>query len=228
LTTLPHGTASDQPPLLYESAQRNSQKHHDELLKRSGGGENPYLIHQQLGELMTKAATVVRDNKTLDDAYAQVAELAERANRCSLSDTGNWTNQNIVFTKALLDMFPLAKTIIRGARMRDECRGAHYKPEFEFTGVDADDPGERRRQAEAWCDRFEENNRRWLKTTLAVWKNHEPAISYEEVDTQSIPPRPRLYGLVGGQVIEEVWKQRQAGAERMDSPSSLSEHRTPS
>ena len=35
-------------------------------------------------------------------------------------------------------------------------------------------------------------------------------MTYEDVDTSLIPPRPRLYGLVGAEVIEEVWKQRQA------------------
>ena len=47
--------------------------------------------------------------------------------------------------------------------MRDECRGAHYKPEFAMPEITAAEPAERRRQAEAWCDRFEENNRKWLK-----------------------------------------------------------------
>ena len=77
------------------------------------------------------------------------------------------------------------------------------------------DPAERRRQAEAWCDRFEENNRKWLKTTIATLApDGEPQLSYEDVDTSLIPPRPRLYGLVGGEVIEEVWKEareRQSG-----------------
>jgi phage-related protein len=31
------------------------------------------------------------------------------------------------------------------------------------------EPAERRRQANQWCDRFEENNRKWLKSTIAVW-----------------------------------------------------------
>ena len=35
-------------------------------------------------------------------------------------------------------------------------------------------------------------------------------LTYEDVDTSLIPPRPRLYGLVGAEVIEEVWKERQA------------------
>ena len=37
----------------------------------------------------------------------------------------------------------------------------------------------------------------------------EPEITYEDVDTSLMPPRPRLYGLVGGEMIEEVWKERQ-------------------
>jgi succinate dehydrogenase / fumarate reductase flavoprotein subunit len=194
---------------LFEHARRRHQADHDRLLSRPGGKENPYLIHRELGDVMTRAATVVRDNDKLDEAYAKVAQLAERAQRCSLSDTGNWTNQNIVFAKALQDMFPLAIAILKGARLRDECRGAHYKPEFAMPGIQADDARHRRRLAEEWCDRFEENNRRWLKSTIAQWHvDQEPQIHYEEVDTSLIPPRPRLYGLLGAEVIEQVWEER--------------------
>ena len=67
-------------------------------------------------------------------------------------------------------------------------------------------------QAEQWCDRFESNNRRWLKSTIAVWqdKHEDVELTYEDVDTSLIPPRPRLYGLVGAEVIEQVWKERAA------------------
>src|ERR1051326_779635 len=57
------GAAVDQPASLYESARKREQEVHDKLLTRSSGGENPYTIHQELGEVMTKAATVVRFNK---------------------------------------------------------------------------------------------------------------------------------------------------------------------
>jgi len=117
----------------------------------------------------------------------------------------------VVFTKALQDMFPIAKAILKGALARDECRGAHYKPAFDMPGVESEDPAERRRLAEAWCDAFDEKNRKWLKTTLATADaDGEPQLSYEEVDTSLIEPRPRLYGLVGAEVIEEVWKDRVA------------------
>jgi succinate dehydrogenase / fumarate reductase flavoprotein subunit len=197
------------------SARDKAQADHDALLGRPGGNENPYLLHQELGDVMTRAATVVRQNKQLEEAYDAVCKLEARTGRSSLSDTGQWTNQNVVFTKALRDMFPIAKAILKGALARDESRGAHYKPDFTMPGITADDPAERRRQAEAWCDAFDAKNRKWLKTTIATFNSTngntsaEPQLSYEDVDTGLIPPRPRLYGLVGAEVIEEVWKSRQ-------------------
>jgi succinate dehydrogenase / fumarate reductase flavoprotein subunit len=202
--------ASELPSSLFDGARKQHQSRHDALLKRTGGGENPYLIHQELGDVMTKAATVVRRNDQLTAAMATVSELYERAKRCSLSDTGQWTNQNVVFTKALLDMFPLALTILKGALQRDECRGAHYKPDFAFGSLTSTEPAERRRQAEAWCDRFDANNAKWLKSTIAQWTGDEVEITYEDVDTSLITPRPRLYGLVGAEEIEKVFNERQA------------------
>lgn len=202
--------ASELPSSLFDQAKKQHQSRHDALLKRSGGGENPYLIHQELGDVMTKSATVVRRNDQLTEALGKVHELYSRAKKCSLSDTGNWTNQNVVFTKALLDMFPLALAILKGALQRDECRGAHFKPAFAFGALTATEPAARRQEAEQWCDRFEANNAKWLKSTIAQWSGDDVELTYEDVDTTLIPPRPRLYGLVGAEDIEKVWNERAA------------------
>ncbi len=194
---------------LLDSARQQHQQQHDDLLARRGGNENPYVMHQELGQIMTKAATVVRRNDQLAEAYDKICELHERSRFVGLSDTGNWTNQNVVFTKSLIDMFPLAKTIVKGALLRDECRGAHYKPEFAFPSLTSTTDEGRRAEAELWCDRFQENNNKWLKSTIARYDGVHPQISYEDVDVSLIPPRPRLYGLVGGEVIEKVWRERQ-------------------
>ncbi|HBB73927.1 MAG TPA: succinate dehydrogenase flavoprotein subunit, partial [Planctomycetaceae bacterium] len=197
---------------LFDAAVRREEERHRALLGRTAGVENPYDLHQQLGVLMTRAATVVRRNDQLESAYGQVCDLEDRWRRCAVSDTGNWTNQNVVFTKALGDMFPLAKLILKGALLRDECRGAHFKPDCAMPGIVESDPSAARVEAERWCDRFEENTRKWLKSTIAECRpDGSPAITYQDVDTSLIPPRPRLYGLVGADVIEEVWKERQAG-----------------
>ncbi|MEL6110335.1 MAG: succinate dehydrogenase flavoprotein subunit [Planctomycetota bacterium] len=201
----------DVKPALLESAVKQQQERHDELLTGNpGSDENPYLIHQELGDLMTRAATVVRRNDQLDDSIGKVNELHERAMKVSLSDGGGWSNQNVIFAKSLQDMFPIAKCILNGARQRDECRGAHFKPDFEKPSLTAEDPAERRKQAEEWCDAFEANNEKYLKSTVAEYDHGsmQPKLDYEDVDTSLIPPRPRLYGLVGADIIEEVWQER--------------------
>ena len=78
-----------------------------------------------------------------------------------------------------------------------------------FKPLKSTDDTERRKEAEKWCDQFEANNEKWLKSTIAEYDGEHPQISYEEVDVSLIPPRPRLYGLVGAEVIEQVWKERQ-------------------
>ena len=129
---------------------------------------------------------------------------------CRLSDTGSWTNQNVIFTKAVQDMFPVAKCILKGALQRDESRGAHYKPAFSMPSLAATDPNSKRAEAQRWCDIFDANNKKFLKSTICTWNGIEPVINYEDVDTRLLPPRPRLYGLVGAEVIEQVWKERSA------------------
>ena len=198
---------------LFNAAVKRQEDRHQAILSRPAGESNPYDIHGKLGDVMTRAATVVRRNDQLSQAYDEVCRLEDLWRHCSLSDTGNWTNQNVVFTKSLGDMFPIAKLILKGALLRDECRGAHYKPEFAMPGIAATEPAEQRAEAEQWCDRFEANTRKWLKSTIGTHgADGHPVITYEDVDTTLIPPRPRLYGLVGGEVIEEVWKERQAAA----------------
>lgn len=208
---------------IFERAVAKQQDRHKALLSGNGGSENPYLIHQELGDIMTRSATVVRENTQLTEAYAKVLELQERSKRCALSDTGNWSNQNVIFTKSVQDMIPVALTILKGALQRDECRGAHFKEAFAQNSLTAEDPIERRRQAEEWCDDFEKNNKQFLKSSVATFDGTEPDVQYEDVDTSLIPPRPRLYGLVGAEVIEEVWKERSAAKALNEPKASTSE-----
>src|SRR6187401_2424183 len=45
IKSLKGGTAAEQPRSLFDGAKKQHQDRHNALLKRSGGGENPYLIH---------------------------------------------------------------------------------------------------------------------------------------------------------------------------------------
>jgi succinate dehydrogenase / fumarate reductase flavoprotein subunit len=119
---------------------------------------------------MTKHATIVRYNAGLDEADAKIVELLERYKNVNLSDKSQWANTSFAFTRQLYNMLELARVIVKGARLRDESRGAHYKPEFP-----------------------NRDDEKFLKTTKAAFVNGAPEISYEDVDIGYIPPRPRVY-----------------------------------
>ena len=200
------GSAADQPVSLFDDAVKVHQQRMDELIHNQGQ-ENPYKLHLELGEWMTRCVTVVRNNKELQACLDKIDEFEDRYQRVALSDQGHWTNQNFSFTRALGDMILLARVITKGALMRDECRGAHYKPEFEIPATSADDPIKLHEQAEKWCRAFKDQTDRWLKTTIARHTPNGPEITYEDVDTSLIPPRPRTYGLKGAEIIEKTWKE---------------------
>lgn len=202
-------SAADRPADWFADQTRRHQDQFEALLAHTGD-ENPYAIHADLGHVMTRNCTVVRANPDLKETLGKIDELTDRYVRAALTDTASWTNQNLLFTRALGDMLLLAKVIAQGALMRDECRGAHYKPEFEPPGLDPA-KGDLRRQAVEWCERFAARSERWLKTTIAQYTPAGPKFSTEPVDVSLIPPRPRTYGLRGADEITKVWKEQFGG-----------------
>ena len=66
----------------------------------------------------------------MQQAYAVLEELRDRFLRVSLSDTGNWTNQNLSFTRTLGDMMIYGKAILAAATAGKESRSSHYHPDY--------------------------------------------------------------------------------------------------
>ena len=152
------------------------------MLARPAGGRSVYSVHAELGRVMTKAATVIRHNAELHSAYATVCELEEQARQCPLADTGGWANQEVVFARALEDMFPLAKTILQGGAWRaTNAAGRTTSPSSPCRKSRPPSRPSGAGRPRQWCDRFEENNRKWLKTTIATLSPEgEPQLSYED------------------------------------------------
>ena len=155
-------------------AERKRQEEFNAALLSSSGTENPFRIWRELGELMTKNCTVIRYNKNLQETDGKLVELLDRFTRINLSDKSQWANTSFAFTRQLYNMLQLSRVIAQGAAMRDESRGAHYKPDFP--------------------DRDDKN---WLKTTKAYFAPDvdEPRFEFEPVDISLIPPRPRRYDM---------------------------------
>jgi succinate dehydrogenase / fumarate reductase flavoprotein subunit len=143
----------------------------NKLLKNEGT-ENPFKLWRELGETMSKHATVVRYNKGLKEADQKIVELQDRFKKVNLSDKSQWANTSFAFARQLDNMLELSRVVVHGAILRDESRGAHYKPDFP-----------------------DRNDEKFLKTTKAGFTGQiaGPKLEFEEVDIQFIKPRPRRY-----------------------------------
>ncbi len=134
------------------------------------GSENARQIHIDMGDIMTDNVTVVRYNKKLEETLVKLNEFQDRLKRVKIPDASKWSNQSLFYTRELYHMLDIAKIITKGALARNESRGAHYKPDYK-----------------------DRNDEEWLKTTIATYKNGEPELSYEAVDTSLVNPVKRDY-----------------------------------
>ena len=99
-------------------------------LLKNEGTENPFKLWRELGQTMTEHATVIRYNKGLKEADEKIVELLDRYKKVNLSDRSQWANTSFAFARQLKNMLELSRTVVLGALLRDESRGAHYKPDF--------------------------------------------------------------------------------------------------
>ncbi|UHA74573.1 succinate dehydrogenase flavoprotein subunit [Paenibacillus sp. 481] len=154
---------------VFDRETKKRTDHYESLLKMDGS-ENAYVLHKELGEWMTNNMTVVRYNSKLEETIGKIKELKQRYSNINMTDTARWNNQGVAFTRQLWNMLELAEAMTLGALLRDESRGAHYKPEF-----------------------LERNDEEFMKTTMAKWTPDGPQISYDEIDVSLIKPRKRDY-----------------------------------
>lgn len=139
------------------------------------GSENPHKLHQEMGDILTENVGIVRYNDKLKETYDKLDEFMHRYQNIGINDVSKWGNQAVLFTRQLKNMMELAKVVTLGALTRNESRGAHYKPDFP-----------------------ERDDANWLKTTKAKWTPTGPELSYEEVDTSLLTPKPRRYDVDRG------------------------------
>lgn len=185
-------SAYDLPKSIFDKAEKRAQDDYERILKQNQdkkNAENPYVLHQELGDAMLLDCTIERDNAMLDKLIAKIGEFDERVKNVKSPDDSSRVNQGAQFVRHLENMLVLARVIAQGARNRDESRGAHYKPAFP-----------------------KRNDAEWLRTTLA---RHETkgAVQFirefdytsagqsvhvtDAVDTSLVAPRERKYEQAG-------------------------------
>jgi succinate dehydrogenase / fumarate reductase flavoprotein subunit len=176
---------------VFERAAQRERDRYQELLAMQGK-ENPYLLHDELAQVMLRDCTIERHNGVLDKVIAKVDELEDRWHDVGVTDTGARANQGAQFVRHLRNMLVLARVIAQGARNRDESRGAHFKPEFK-----------------------QRDDASWLRTTMALHRQDgkRSAVDYvrsveyslhgktlrvtDDVDVSLVKPRARRYETAG-------------------------------
>jgi len=161
----------DVPDEVFQKAIKIEEEIQKELLSKSGD-ENVHDLHNELSDWMVKNVTVKRNNEDLKKTLEEIKKLKIRYQNISLSDKGKSTNQTYLFAHQFKAMLEVALIITKGALLRDEFRGSHYKPEFS-----------------------KRNDDEWLKTTIATFDSEkdEPEISYEPIDIRHLDPVQRDY-----------------------------------
>jgi succinate dehydrogenase / fumarate reductase flavoprotein subunit len=126
-------SAYDLPKSVFDKAEKREQSGYERILKQNQDkkdAENPFLLHQELGDAMLRDCTIERDNKILEGVLTKISELDARVKNVKSPDTSGRVNQGAQFVRHLENMLVLARVIAQGAKNRDESRGAHYKPDF--------------------------------------------------------------------------------------------------
>jgi len=152
------------------AAERKRQEEAYQRICALNGAENPFVLHKELGEIMTDNVSVVRYNDKLQATDNAILAFMDRWKRIDINDAAQWANQAVSFTRQLWNMLELARVITLGALRRDESRGAHYKPDFP-----------------------DRNDGAWLKTTMATWTPSGPELRYAPVDISLLKPEARKY-----------------------------------
>jgi succinate dehydrogenase / fumarate reductase flavoprotein subunit len=120
---------------------------------------------------MSENVGIFRTKKELAQALYEVIKIKERYKNISISCADKHMNSELHNALELEYMLEVAHTIVLGALIRQESRGAHFRRDFTTR-----------------------NDKKWLKHTIAkMGKKGEPLISYKDVVITNYQPMERKY-----------------------------------
>lgn len=93
-------------------------------------GEPPAEIRDELNETMDEKVGVFRNGDDLEKALSRIKELKSRFNEIALGDMDERFNYTLIRTLELENLLDVAEAITKGALMRKESRGAHYRGDY--------------------------------------------------------------------------------------------------
>ncbi|HEU5077493.1 MAG TPA: FAD-binding protein, partial [Polyangiaceae bacterium] len=93
-------------------------------------GENPYLLHEELQEVMGRHVGIVRTGKELEEGIEKLGALKQRIANVKAHGQSQY-NPGWHEALSLKPMLIVSEAVARAAHMREESRGAHTRIDFE-------------------------------------------------------------------------------------------------
>jgi fumarate reductase flavoprotein subunit len=160
-------TANPVDAIVWDEARRVEV----EYLEKKGGDERIGVIREEMQHDMDAGAGVFRTKEGLEQLVEKLGGLRERFERIKIEDTSRTFNTELVSAMELDFMLDCAQAIAVSALAREESRGAHSRRDFP-----------------------ERNDEKFLKHTLAYWREGtKPRLDYEDVHLGNFKPQARSY-----------------------------------
>lgn len=134
------------------------------------GHENVSDIRNDLRTGMDLNVGVLRTEKELETQLKNLKDLRTRYTKVAIDDRSRVFNMHLQWTIELGFMLDLAEIITRGALLRKESRGAHYRNDYP-----------------------ERDDKNFLKHTVVTYSADGPQFSYSPVTITKWKPAPRVY-----------------------------------
>jgi succinate dehydrogenase / fumarate reductase flavoprotein subunit len=140
-----------------------------EKIKGRAGKEKIASIRDDLGELMTKKVGIFRKEEQLKEVLDEISKLSNRFRHIHVSSSTVY-NLDLLRALDLEAMLVLAEIIAKGAFLRKESRGSHYRIDYP-----------------------ERDDAHFLKHTIARYTPEGVRIDYRDVAITKFKPEKRVY-----------------------------------
>ena len=139
-------------------------------LESNSGDVDQYGMRKQLQKVMWEKVGVFRKSPDLGEAVKEITELREKYGDIRYKQSSKIFDRALVDTLVLEGVLEVATVIARGANLREESRGSHYRLDYNM--------------------RDDEN---WLKHTVAYYEEDGPRFEYKPVTITDWPVKEREY-----------------------------------
>ncbi len=169
------------------------KKEHDyiqEIISREGK-HNIFEIKNEMKEIMWEHVAIFRTGEGLEYAVKRLEELYKESLKVAISNKEIYcSNPELEEAYRVPRMLKVALCVARGALLRTESRGAHYREDYP-----------------------KRDDLNWMKRTMTYWDENAtlPRVEYEDLDIMKMemPPAFRGYGAKGNIIENPLSEVRQ-------------------